>query len=1048
MTGYRLGLDVGANSIGWCLLDLDADGRPCGVRDLGVRIFSDGRNPKDRTSLAVARRTARAMRRRRDRYLARRTGLLRALIRHGLMPAEEGARKALERLDPYELRARGLDAALTPAELGRALFHMNQRRGFRSNRKVDAADEAESGKIRSAANRLLEEMDRSGARTLGELLWMRHRDRAPVRARLHGEGAKAEYELYPQRDMLEAEFAALWRAQARHHPALLTQAAHDELHRILFFQRPLKPVRAGKCTLDPSEERAAWALPSAQASRVYRELANLRLRMPGEAERPLTRDQRDALAKVLLTREKCTFDRMRRLLKLPSDARFNLESEKRKHLDGDKTAAALGKKTLFGTRWHDLPRSEQEEVVERLLTEEDEAALVDWLREAYGLDAEVAEKISRARLPAGYGNLGPTALSRVTALLEAKGFDGYGYHDAASEAYGHHSDFRDGEIFDKLPYYGRALERHVAFGSGEPGDTEEKRIGRLANPTVHIALNQIRRVINAIAQRHGPPREVIVEVARELKQSIEKQREIQRDQTENQQKNDERRRKLRELGLADTGENRLRLRLWEELNPKDPFDRNCVYTGENISLQRLFGNEVEVEHILPFSRTLDNSFANKTVSLRRANRLKGNLSPYEAFKDNPTGFGWEAIVARAANLHRSKVWRFAPDAMERYESERGFLDRHLTDTQYIARLCYAYLGRICDPNRVWVTPGRLTAMLRGKWGLNSLLSDHNRKERTDHRHHAVDAAVVAATDRGLLNSLSRTAARAEAQELTRVLDDVPVPFEGFRSALRDGLGRLVVSVRPDHKISPGGRRAGGATSDRLHNDTAYGIVSGPDADGRSEVVHRKALSDLKSAQDIEAVRDACLRTELLAEAARAKGEGRALKEALQAYTARTGVRRVRVVEKLSVIPIADGAGAPYKAYKGDSNHCYDIFATANGKWRGEVVSTFDANRRDFTPRWPEAFPDAMPVMRLHKDDMVELDDGGGRRICRVVKFSPGQIVLAEHFEGGNLKLRDAAPNDEDPFKYLTRSPEGLRKLAARPVHVDPAGRVFRVARAS
>jgi len=107
------------------------------------------------------------------------------------------------------------------------------------------------------------------------------------------------------------------------------------------------------------------------------------------------------------------------------------------------------------------------------------------------------------------------------------------------------------------------------------------------------------------------------------------------------------------------------------------------------------------------------------------------------------------------------------------------------------------------------------------------------------------------------------------------------------------------------------------------------------------------------------------------------------------------------------------------------------------------VSTFDANRRDFTPGWRQEFPDAPPVMRLHKDDMVELDEGGERRIFRIVKFSPGQIVLAEHYEGGNLKARDAAPNDEDPFKYLTKSPEGLRKLAARPVRVDPAGRVFR-----
>jgi CRISPR/Cas system Type II protein with McrA/HNH and RuvC-like nuclease domain len=69
---YRLGLDIGANSIGWVCLLLDDLDHPCGLLDLGVRVYPDGRNPKDGSSLAVARRVPRGMRRRRDRYLARR----------------------------------------------------------------------------------------------------------------------------------------------------------------------------------------------------------------------------------------------------------------------------------------------------------------------------------------------------------------------------------------------------------------------------------------------------------------------------------------------------------------------------------------------------------------------------------------------------------------------------------------------------------------------------------------------------------------------------------------------------------------------------------------------------------------------------------------------------------------------------------------------------------------------------------------------------------------------------------------------------------------
>src|SRR5690606_4629914 len=272
--GYRLGVDIGVNSLGWCMFRLDGEGRPSGILDLGVRIFTDGRDPQKGTSLAGDRRVARSMRRRRDRYLLRRDDLMKALIRHGLMPADEKARKALEALDPYALRARGLDEALPLHHFGRALFHLHQRRGFKSNRKTDKGDEKEAGKIKTAISKLQQQMTESGARTLGEYLHKRHERREPVRARLRGEGAKAEYELYPQRAMLEAGCDGRWRKQAAVHSEL-TDAARDDIRRVMFRQRPLRPVDPGKCTLDPTDKRAPAALPIAQDFRIVQELANL-----------------------------------------------------------------------------------------------------------------------------------------------------------------------------------------------------------------------------------------------------------------------------------------------------------------------------------------------------------------------------------------------------------------------------------------------------------------------------------------------------------------------------------------------------------------------------------------------------------------------------------------------------------------------------------------------------------------------------------------------------------------------------------------------------
>jgi CRISPR-associated endonuclease Csn1 len=832
---YRLGLDLGTNSIGWCIVELDSQFKPKGFGGLGVRIFPDSRNPKDGSSLAAARRLPRQARRNRDRYLRRQRRLMAALIKHGLMPPDETERKKLEALDPYKLRAEALDRTLSLHELGRAIFHLNQRRGFKSNRKTDGGDNDDSGKIKTAIAAVNERIAAENARTLGEYLWRRHREpdpkkRLPVLARLSGQGAKASYDLYADRAMIEHEFTALWNAQVALHGTQLTEAAKADIHDILFFQRPLRPVKAGRCALSPNDERAPWALPNAQRFRIFQELANLEIVNLDQTHKKLTQPQRDKLAAALLGKKAVTFKRMRILLGLDADIAFNLESEKRTELKGDVTAALLSKPDLFGEAWFKISSEKQSEIVEELLSEENEAALSDWLIEHCALDADAARRVSRASLPDGHCSLGRPALAKVVAELEK---DVITYAEASSRAGYHHSDRRDGEIFDLLPYYGQVLQHAVAFGSGNLQDTDEKRFGKIANPTVHVALNQVRKVINTLIPTHGHPDQICVELARELKLSKKQKDEIKKEQAENQRRNDDRRSKLSELKLPESGENIMRLRLWEDLNPSNPADRRCPYTGEQISITRLFSSDVDIDHILPFSRTLDDGAANRTVCLRVANRLKTNRTPYEAFGQSPEGYDWKAIQERAAMMPKNKARRFAEDAMEWFQRENDFLARHLTDTQYLARIAKEYLGKVCDPDQVWATPGRLTSMMRGKWGLNQILSDHNRKNRTDHRHHAIDAAVVAVTDRGLLQEISRSAGRAEERHLGKLMDEMPTPWENFRNDLRDLVGRTIVSHKPDHGIQ-------GA----LHNDTAYGFVRDTDGKPTGEAVHRVPLNGL------------------------------------------------------------------------------------------------------------------------------------------------------------------------------------------------------------
>ena len=281
---YRLALDLGTNSIGWCVLKLNEQGSPAEIARSGVRIFKDGRNPKDKTSLAVARRLVRQQRRRRDRYLKRRDRLVSILVSHGLLPESKADSHDLIEVDPYELRARGLDSALIPWELGRALFHINQRRGFKSSRKMTGGEDEDKGAIKSSISRTQQEIEDSGFRTAGEYLYDRRLKSMPVRSRHRA--ATKDYELYFDRAMTETEVMELLKSQMRFMPEILTNECGAEILDTILHQRPLKPVDPGRCTFEPDELRASQALPIVQEFRILQELNSLRVIMSAMSERP------------------------------------------------------------------------------------------------------------------------------------------------------------------------------------------------------------------------------------------------------------------------------------------------------------------------------------------------------------------------------------------------------------------------------------------------------------------------------------------------------------------------------------------------------------------------------------------------------------------------------------------------------------------------------------------------------------------------------------------------------------------------------------------
>lgn len=1051
----RLGLDIGTTSIGWCLYDGDT------IRDIGVRIFSDGRDPKSGASLAVDRRDARAMRRRRDRYLGRRSALVEVLVSHGLLPADKSTAKSLHGEDPYDLRIRALDQALAPHQIGRALFHLNQRRGFKSNRKADRVSKAiEDGMIASGTKALDQAMAEAGARTLGEFL--RKREVKRVRMRPDADG----YDFYPDRKHYEEEFEAIWSAQAPHHPALLTDDAKAAIHRVIFFQRPLKAQVVGNCSfagwygIPDAEKRLPKAHPLFQQRRLYEEVNQLEIVSGGVPARKLTLDERNALILKLQDKKKVTFNTLGRLIKLKEGERFNKEGENRKDLVGDEVRAELMQKDRFGPDWATFSIERQWSVIERLVNEEDTAALLDWLQSEQGVDREAAENIANAHLPEGHGRFGITA---TTALLQQLKADAVTYAEAANRAGYHHSDHRTGECHDELPYYGEILAREIAPGKEDHGDELERQWGKITNPTVHIGLNQLRKLVNAIVRQHGRPEYIYVELARELKLNDKQKAEHNRRIKQTTDAAADRSKKLVEIGQRDSGGNRMLLRIWEQLNPSNPLDRKCPYCGDGIGIEMLMNGSADIDHIIPYSKCLDDSVGNKVVSHTHCNRQKGNKTPWERWGETDR---WPIIQDQVARLHKSKQWRFGPDAMDRVERDGGFIARQLTDTQYLSRIAGKYLSILYTPDegrRVYAVTGRMTAMLRRLWGLNDILPDHNwvenehsnaPKNRLDHRHHAIDAAVVGATDASMIQKISTAAGRAKDQDLDRQFFDLPHPWEGFREDLRDKLLATTVSFKPDHGRKGRPKKDRDVTSGRLHNDTAYGLTGRTNAKGVPIVVTRKPLLSLKPGDltDPERMPDQDLQDALYS--ATLGTSGKEFEKALRDFAKRDGpfkgIRRVRLTEPLNVIPIPDKQDRAYKAVKGDANARFDVWRLPDGKWvtkwkgregqeQSSIISMFDAHQRDLVESRPH--PAAKKVLSLRQNDLIAVErDGGEREIMRVVKFAArGEISFAHHNEAGALKSRHEA--GDDPFRYFTSSPSGLKASNARQVRIDELGHI-------
>lgn len=1040
-----LGLDLGTNSIGWALLSARSDNgslHPDGIVAAGVRIFQAGMDGDigagREESRAKARRDARLARRQTERRMRRLRGVFNALRSAGLLPtypdldSSSAARhQSILRLDhairesgrlevladtigvegaadklPYILRAAALDHPLEPHELGRAMYHLAQRRGFLSNRRTPRRDD-EEGIVMEGISELRDDMARTSSRTLGEHLSRIDPHQRRIRQR------------YTARAMLIDEFEAIWASQERFHPELLTPELRKKVYHRIFHQRPLKSQsdKIGRCELEPKRRRAPWAILAAQRFRILQAVNNLRIIDEHGAESELTAEQRATLVSLLDERKELTFTRVRRVLKAPN-ATFNLERGGEKRLVGNATNAALAK--VFGDRWWGFDLDTRNAIIEDLLSIQKAETLERRGREVWGLEEEKAREFADTRLPNGYCHFSRRALANLLPHLE----EGLNIQLAIEKAYPDHR--RLDQAHDLLPPVKDVLPD-------------------LTNPAVTRTLTELRKVVNAILKRHGRPAVIRVELGRDLRRSRAERQRLQIDN-----------RRLEVMRKAAAEEIRAFLndeptaRDIEKLLLAKECEFTCPYTGRKFNMAALFGPEpqVDVEHIIPFHLSLDNSYLNKTLCFADENRnVKRGRTPFEAYGDTPR---WNDILERVSRfksrLAPAKLHRFKLHGAELEEWLADFSSRQLNDTRFASRLAVRYLSLLyggttdgVDPQgkrRITVVTGATTAHVRNWLQMGAILHDGGEKSRDDHRHHAVDAIAVALTNHGTVRALS-IASRNQLLRRGRLYGDPEPPWPTFLDDVRATIADLVVSPRVE-------RRVRGS----LHGDTFYSPRSdegAKSAEGRY-VHYTKRLADLSPSM-VEKIVDPTVRR-LVIEALNGgvpkdvfKDESR-----LPRFVKRNGksvpIRKVRIRDKISVAAV--GTGERQRFVQTGANHHLEVFEVSDAKgttrWEGRVVTMLEAYDR---------VRKGLPVVNREHDsggrflfsivsnpggDVIELDEPDGSRRLYVVE----SIWMA----GQQARVR-ISPLNQATARNTRTEPRinVLGQRSCRKVAIDPLGTV-------
>lgn len=1001
------GLDIGIASVGWAVLGENR------IIDLGVRCFDKAETADKGESLNLARRMARLLRRRLRRRAWRLTKLARLLKREGLIHDVSVLKQAplagFKTPDLWRLRVAALDRKLEPEEWARVIYHICKHRGFHWLSKAEekaAESDKEGGAVKKGLAGTKRLMQEKQYRTAAEMVVSEFPD---ARRNKRGDYSKALSRL-----LLDDELRILFHRQRSlgnpHSSETFEQSLRDRKTGLLWAQHPALSGEKllemlGKCTFEKGEYRAPKASFTVERHVWLTRLNNLRLIVDGE-RRALNEAERHLVLNLPYEQSgDFSYKQLRKALEkagLTASFRFaglvypNANQEQQKTKDPEE------EKLVRMPAWQTLRKSMKEAGLEEDWRQVTVAALDGKLQlydeiarilSVYKEDEEVERELNKLDLPNKadliqalltvrfdkFSNLSFKALYRILPYMEK----GQRYDEACIEAGYHHSQMHEagaGEHRYLPPFYvAREKDGRLKFN-------EDLDIPR--NPVVLRALNQARKVVNAMIKQYGSPDEVHIEMARDLSRPLDERRDIERQQKEYRDRN-EKDRLAFNAEYNSSGE--LKGREFEKWQLYREQHGKCAYSLQPLDMNRLFEmGYVEVDHALPYSRSFDDSKNNRVLVLTAENRNKGNMTPYEYLGGKENSTRWREFVAfvnSTKTYRQAKRNRLLRKDFGKEEASE-FSDRNLNDTRYICRFFKNYVERYLKlaegstSRRCVVVNGQLTSFLRRRWGLIKVRADSD-------RHHALDAAVVAACSHGMVKRLADYSRRNELAAARDGLVDMetgeivnlamldqlekhfPTPWPHFRQELtarlyQDDLQSLraelhvmgydedaLHDVRTLFVSRAPQRRNSGA----VHKETIYAQPQRLKAKG--SVTQKVAVSDLKIT-DIDKLVDP-ERNEKLYSALRVWVEGRegrekqardiekAAKEEKRALTTEesTEIERLRalprkpdkqgnptgpivrtvtmVIDRLSGIPIRGGVA------KNDTMLRVDVFAKA-GKY--------------------------------------------------------------------------------------------------------------------